>query len=224
MKTRHTLHGAGVLLVALLAGCSSAPPPPDWKMNTVSLLEHYQARWLEGDTRAADLALANSRAELSRTGRLDLLARLELAACGTRVAALDFSPCPPFNALAQDAAPADLAYARFIAGDWQGLDTKALSPRYAGLAASKDEAAANRAARDIEDPLGRLIAAGLLVKQGRADPGTLAMAVDTASERGWQRPLLTWLEVTRQRAQTAGDTAAVAQIQRRIDLVQSQGR
>ncbi|MEW6678858.1 MAG: hypothetical protein AB1421_13135 [Pseudomonadota bacterium] len=224
MKTRHTLHGAGVLLVALLAGCSSAPPPPDWKMNTVSLLEHYQARWLEGDSRAAELALEKSRAELSLTGRLDLLARLELAACGTRVAALDFSPCTPFVPLAPDAAPADQAYARFITGDWQGMDTKALPPRYAGLAASKDEAAANRAAQDIEDPLGRLIAAGVLVKQGRANPATLAMAVDTASERGWKRPLLTWLEVSRQRAQAAGDAPAVAQIQRRIDLVQGQGR
>jgi len=206
--------------VLLMAGCSSAPPPPDWKMNAVSLLEHFQARWLEGDAKAADLALEKSRGEIARTGRLDLLARLELAACGTRVAALDFSDCPAYATLAGEAAPADKAYAQFLSGNWTDLDAKLMPPHYAGLVGAKDSAAANRAAAEIREPLPRLIAAGLLFRQGRAEPSTLALATDTASERGWRRPLLTWLGIQLKRAQAAGDIAVAAHLQRRIELAQ----
>lgn len=204
----------------LLSGCSSSPPPPDWKMNAVSLLEHYQARWLEGDAKAADLALEKSRKEIARTARLDLLARLELAACGTRIAALDFGDCTAFLPLAREASGIDKAYARFISGDWSGIDAKQLPPQYATLLGAKDAAAANRAATEIKEPLPRLIAAGLLVKQGRADPTTLAQATDTASERGWRRPLLTWLEVQLMRAKASGDQDAIIHLQRSISLAE----
>jgi len=216
---------ASCLAAALfVAGCSSSPPPPDWKMNAVSLLEHYQARWLEGDAKAADLALEKGRKEIARTGRLDLLARLELAACGTRAAALDFGPCTAYAPLAPEAAAADLAYSRFLAGDWAGLDPKQLPSHYAALVGAREDAAANRAVAEIRDPLPRLIAAGLLFRQGRADPATLALAVDTASEQGWRRPLLTWLEVQLKRAQTAGDQLAATRLQRRIDLAEGKTR
>ena len=212
---------ASCLAAALfLAGCSSSPPPPDWKMNAVSLLEHYQARWLEGDAKAADLALEKSRLEIARTGRLDLLARVELAACGTRVAALDFGDCTAYAPLAKEAAGIDKAYAHFISGDWTGLDGKQVPAQYAALVGAKDAATANRAVVEIKEPLPRLIAAGLLFKQGRAEPATLVQATDTASERGWRRPLLTWLEVQLKRAQAAGDQEAITHLQRRISLAE----
>lgn len=214
----------GLVIAALMAGCSNSPPPPDWKMNAVSLLEHYQARWLEGDTGAADLALEKSRQEIARTGRLDLLARVELAACGTRIAALDFGACSAYTALAQEAADADKTYARFISGDWSGLDARLVPSQYAALVGARDAATANRAATEIKAPLPRLIAAGLLFKQGRAEPATLALATDTASERGWRRPLLTWLSVQLQRAQAAGDARAAAHLQRRISLTEGDSK
>lgn len=219
LANSRNLAAGGLMAVALLGGCSSAPPPPDWKMNAVSLLEHYQGRWLEGDAKAADLALAKGRREIARTGRLDLLARLELAACGTRLAALDFSECAAYAPLAPEAGPADKAYAQWMRGEWAGLDVKQLPPQYVALVEARDDLAANRAMAEIKDPLPRLIAAGLLFKQGRAQPATLALAVDTASERGWRRPLLAWLEVQRKRAELAGDQAAAARLQRRMDLI-----
>lgn len=209
-------------LAALLfmAGCSSSPPPPDWKLNAVSLLEHYQARWLEGDAKAADLALEKSRQEIARTARLDLLARVELAACGTRIAALDFGDCTAYTPLAREAAGVDKAYAQFISGEWSGIDAKLVPAQYAALVGAKDAATANRAATEIKEPLPRLIAAGLLFKQGRAEPATLAQATDTASERGWRRPLLTWLEVQLKRAKASGDQEAITHLHRRISLAE----
>jgi hypothetical protein len=210
---------AWLVIALLMTGCSSAPPPPDWKMNAVSLLEHYQTRWLEGDAQAADLALDKSRREIARTGRLDLLARLELAACGTRIAGLDFADCAAYLPLASEAAARDKAYAQFLSGEWTALDATLLPAQYVSLVGAKDPVTANRAAAEIKDPLPRLIAAGLLFKQGRAEPATLALATDTASDQGWRRPLLTWLEVQRKRAEQAGDQAAATRLQRRIDLI-----
>ena len=128
-----------------------------------------------------------------------------------------------FDKLAADASAGDGAYARFLAGDWRGLDAKSLPAHYAALLGAGDEAAANKAVAGIKEPLPRLVAAALLFKAGRADPATLALALDTASERGWRRPLLAWLEVELKRALDAGDGAAAARIQRRIDLVMASG-
>jgi len=215
------LRALSLLLSAgiLMAGCAGSPPPPDWKLNAVSLLEHYQARWLEGDTRAADLALRKAREEISKTGRLDLLARLELAACGTRISSLDFSECAAFSKLQGDAVPPDQHYAQFLSGNWQGLDTQQIDTAYQGVLAAKDDNSANQAALAIPPPLPRLIAAGVLLRQGRANPATLANAVDTASAQGWRRPLLTWLEVVHQQALSGGDIKAAQQVQRRIEFV-----
>jgi membrane peptidoglycan carboxypeptidase len=93
-----------------------------------------------------------------------------------------------------------------------------LPAHYTRLVSAKDDAAANQAAQDIKDPLARLIAAGLLLKQSRATPQTLTTAIDTASERGWQRPLLMWLKIEQQRAQNAGDQKSAHSLQRRIEL------
>lgn len=224
MKPPDSMRFPGAACVVMLAlfvlgGCSSTPPPPNWKMNAVSLLEHAQQRWLEGDSKSTDVALVKMRREIAQSGRIDLLARAELAACATRVASLDFSPCTEYDKLAPDAAASDQAYARFLAADWVGLDAKLLPAQYADLLSAKDDAGANQSVNEIKEPLPRLIAAALLFRSGRANPATLVAAVETASERGWRRPLLAWLEVQLKRAQASGDQEAIARLQRRMDLV-----
>jgi hypothetical protein len=70
----------------------------------------------------------------------------------------------------------------------------------------------------IDDPLSRLVAIGVLFQRGGASPEAIALAVDTASAQGWRRPLLAWLGVQLELAETAGDTAAAEQLRRRIAL------
>lgn len=209
-----------LLATALLTGCAGTPPPPDWKLNAHSGLETYAKLHLEGSGKLAETNFARARAEIARTGRLDLAARAELYRCAVRAAALDYAPCAGFEALRPHAATDDLAYASFLAGDSNGLDAKALPKAYADLLAAKDEAARLAALEGIADPLSRLIGASVAFRMGQSGPAMLALATRAASDQGWRRPLLAWLEVQRQRAAQAGDAQALDTLTQRIRLVE----
>lgn len=206
-------------LIALLAlaGCAGSPPPPDWKLNTRSGLDAFEKHYLDGNGKLAELNFAKARAETARTGRPDLVARLELARCAIRAAALEFGPCAGYEALQDEAGAAEKAYAAFLAGAWQGLDTQALPKQYAALLSAGSDAKL----AGIEDPVSRLIAAGVLFRAGRIGPAGLATAVETASGQGWRRPLLAWLGVELKRAEAAADTVAAGKIRKRLELVVS---
>ena len=89
----------------------------------------------------------------------------------------------------------------------------------AAAGAGSDTAAASAVAA-IKDPLSQLVAAGVLLRAGRATPALLDTAVATASDQGWRRPLLAWLGVQRLRAEQAGDTQAARRIARRMTIVE----
>lgn len=212
---------AAACLLALLTGCASGPPPADWQINAHSLLESYGKHYLDGETLLAERHFERARAEIARTGRLDLVARAELTRCAVRLAALETGPCTAFERLAAHAGEEDQAYARFLTGDWQGLDASRLPTHYRGLLAAREEPARLRALEEIKAPLPRSIAAGALFRAGGAAPEVIALATRTASDQGWRRPLLAWLEVQAKRAEAAGDQAGLELIRRRIELVQS---
>ena len=199
---------------ALLAACGSTPPPPDWQMNAKSSAERAAEAWLSGNSRTEEVEFLRARSELARTAQPALLARLELTRCATRVAALEFEPCTAYEALAPDAAPAEQAYARYLAGEATAADAALLPTVHRPLVG-----AAPASLSGIEDPLSRLIAAGVLMRRGVATPAVVAEAVETASQRGWRRPVLVWLGVQLRQAESAGATEEAARIQRRIQLL-----
>ncbi|MBU7572754.1 MAG: hypothetical protein KAF64_05330 [Hydrogenophaga sp.] len=202
--------------VVALTACGSKPPTPEWQLNAKDGSERAAEAWLRGDSAVEAAEFARVRRELTSTGRPDLLARAELLRCATRVAALVFEPCTGFEALAPDAAPAEQAYARYLAGNAQPADATLLpEAQRALLGGGSPEAAL----AGVKDPLSRLVAAGVLLRSGRATPAVLTQAVDTASAQGWRRPLGAWLGLQLQRAQAAGATEEAARLQRRIDLV-----
>jgi len=198
--------------VLLAAACAGGPPPPDWQLEAHGALEQYKAAYLKGDAKSAALEFARARKELSSTGRAELVAKAELTRCALATASLAFDDCPGFAPLAADAGAAARAYAAYLAGRWDGLDA-ALLP-----AAQRTIVAGGRAA-PIEDPLSRLVAAGVLMRTKRIAPPDIAAAIEAASSQGWRRPLLAWLGVEEQRARAAGDAQAADRIRRRIELV-----
>lgn len=200
-----------IVTALVLAGCASEPLPPDWQANAKGALDASVDDYLKGHTAASASEFREARAETAATGRPDHVAQVELVRCAAQAASLVFEDCPGYAALAADATPAQRAYAAYLAGQWDGLDVALLPEQHRAVVSGG-------ALDKIEDPLSRMVAAGARFKAGRMTPEGIALAVDTASNQGWRRPLLTWLGVQEQRATAAGDTAAAAQIRRRIAL------
>jgi hypothetical protein len=211
----------GMLAVAagcFLVACSSTPPAPEWQMNAKGAAERATQAWLRGDARIEAAEFARVRSALASTGQPALLARAELLRCATRVASLVFEPCAAFEALAQDAGPAEQAYARYLAGHATPADAALLPAPHRALVGGTG-VAPEAAVNAIADPLSQLVAAGVLLRSGRASDAVAARAADTASTQGWRRALQAWLSVQLQRAQAAGRADEAARLQRRIDLV-----
>jgi len=145
--------------------------------------------------------------------------------CAARVASLEFVACEGFEKLRADAAAPERAYADYLAGRVAVETIALLPPAQRGVAAkgSSDESAA-ASVKDIEDPLSRLVAAGVLMQSGRVTPTVATLAVETASAQGWRRPLLAWLGVQRMRAEKAGDSTAAEGLHRRIEIIEQTGQ
>lgn len=193
------------LLGVLLAACSSGPKQPDWQMEAKGSTDRGVAAYLEGNTRVEAVEFTRAFSEISATGNIDLMARVELLRCATRVASLVFEPCSGFEKLRQDAAPAERAYADYLMGTLQPQDAALLPP-------------SQRAPGADAEPLSKLVAAGARFRAGNASPALIQQAVDTASAQGWRRPLLAWLGVQAALAEKAGDSTEAARLRRRMAL------
>ena len=209
---------AGALGFALLASCAGTPPP-DWALDAKAAVDAAVRADLQGAARVQTLEFQRARTALARSGRLDLAARAELLRCAARVASLELGPCPAFEALAVDATPGDRAYARYLAGSATADDVALLPAHHRAVATGRGADAA--VLEGVEDPLARLVGAAVMLQAARASPDVVALAVRTASEQGWRRPLLAWLHVQMQAAQRAGASDEAQRLQRRIDFVTS---
>jgi hypothetical protein len=203
------------LAVFTLTACSSGPKPADWELETRTATERGVAAWMEGNKRVEAVEFARALSEVSSTGQVALIARVELLRCASRSASLVLEPCAGFERLRADAPPAERAYADYLAGR--------LPPQDLGLLPASQRAAASgdpAALKALSDPLSQLVAAAVLFQAGRASPAVIQQAVDTASRQGWRRPLLAWLGVQAQLAAKAGDAAEAERLRRRMLLVE----
>nr|WP_088278822.1 hypothetical protein [Ideonella sp. A 288] len=194
------------MLAALLAACSSTPPPPDWQVNAHGSLERAVAAHLSGDARVATLEFDRARADIARTGRIDLMARAELVRCAAQLASLVDEPCVGFEALRADAPPAEQAYADFLRGRLSADRIELLPPQHRPVARPSAGVAADLALlQGMADPLSRLVASAVWLRDGRATLTIVDASIDNASAQGWRRPLLAWLGVQQKLAEVAGD-------------------
>lgn len=208
---------ASLAALALLGGCASKSPP-DWQVNAKTSLERATMAYLSGNHAVEAVEFARARADLARSGKPEVVVRAELVRCATRVASLVFEPCTGYTALAADAAPADQAYARYLAGETTAEDAALLPPQHRDVVSGKASAAT---LASLPDPLSTLVAAGVMMRRGGVAPPIAQVATESASSQGWTRPLLAWLKVQQQQAEAAGDAGAVARLQRRMDVLMS---
>ena len=141
-----------------------------------------------------------------------------------RVASLEIDDCAATATADAEVAAPERAYADYLGARWQTLDAAriALLPeQHRSILASRDDGARRATLAAMPDPLARLIAAGALFQQAQLSPAGVEIAVNTASEQGWRRPLLAWLGVQLKLADAAGDAPDKARVQRRIDVALS---
>ena len=205
-----------ILTALLLAACGNKPRQPDWLINADSAQDRYERAFLSGNERVATVEFARLRTELTSTGQPGLVARGELTRCAMRVATLDLGPCDGFEALRHDAPAAERAYADFLAGRLAPEDARLLPEHYRPVAAAATGTGAQLQA--MKDPVSRVIAAGVLLRSGRADPQVLEVATETASQQGWRRAVLAWLGAQALRAEQAGAADEAARLRRRMAL------
>lgn len=203
-------------IVGLLLTACAGNPPADWQVNAKDSLDGAIEAYLGGNSRLAARQFVRGKSEVARTGGLPLAVRIELLNCAAHVASLDFDDCPAYQSLAQDAAPTEQAYFRYLTGQTQRADWSLLPLAAREVSASMTPELALAA---IADPFSRLVAAGVLMRRGQASDGVIATAVDSASAQGWRRPLLAWLKIQHLRALARGATDEAARLQRRIKLV-----
>jgi hypothetical protein len=192
-KFRNSLALTFIVGLLLLAGCGSAPTPPQWQGDAAQAMASFQRAYLTGETSRAEAEFKAARSQLASTGRVDLVARAELVRCATRSASLEFDDCPGFQALKDEAGAENARYADYLLGksSFKGTD----------------------------EPLSRLVAASVQFRSGGIDPPGITRAVEISSAQGWRRPLLAWLGVQLKRAEAAGDNEAAERIRRRMALV-----
>ncbi|MDP3637875.1 MAG: hypothetical protein U0989_10960 [Azonexus sp.] len=201
---------ATILLLSLLA-CTGGPVTPDWQNNAHQSLNSFSTAYLSGDTRLANAEFQRARNELARTGRFDLVARAELVRCGVRVASLELDDCPGFSEIGADAGKTERDYADFLQG--KAVAATLLPAQYRAMAGKGKSALS-----EIDSPLSRLIAGGVLLRRGDLDTTDIAVAVETASAQGWRRALLAWLEIQARQAESQGDENRAAYARRRAEL------
>ena len=207
-----------IVIVMGLAGCAGNRMIPDWQINAHGALKSSIMAYLVGNSKLATMEFSRARREISSTGRTDLMARAELMRCAAQVASLEFNNCEPFQMMLQDAAAEERAYADYLEGNWVGLDTELLPAQHRAVLT-----VTGGTLNAIEDPLSRLVAAGVLLRKGILAPEDITIVVQTASDQGWRRPLLAWLGVAIRRAEQSNDKEEVLLIQRRINLISSAG-
>ena len=229
---RSCVAAAATSCMLLWISACAGPTPPRWQVEAASASERFVEAWLVGDQRVEQIEFDRARERVTRTGRPDLVARIELLRCAARIAALVIEPCVGFDALEEVLAVGpETAYADYLSGrlPYTASGRIALLPAaQQGIAAlppafgTAETAQAEAALAAIDDPLSQLVAAGVLMRTARTADAMVARAIETASRQGWRRALLAWLTLQKQRAAAIGDQVSAAHAQRRIDLIAPQ--
>jgi len=212
-----------LIFIFILAGCASRPAPV-WIASGHQQLENFKTDFLIGRApHVTELHFKRAVEELKKGGDPDLLGKAWLTRMALQTAVLSGSEEGDYPLIeAARSVPANRNFYLFLKGD-PVADASLLPERYrpflkefnAGNAAGVEKAIAA-----IEDPLSRLIAAGLAERRRLVSEAMLESAVETAAREGWKRALIAWLERLRAFHEAAGETAKAAAVSRRLEIIQ----
>ncbi|MDP2839235.1 MAG: hypothetical protein Q8O11_04190, partial [Syntrophales bacterium] len=183
--------------VLLLAGCG-AKPAPVWIAAGHKQLETFKQDFLTGrEPPITEIHFRKAVEEIKKGGDADLLGKAWLTRMALQVAVREAPEEGEYlKTEAAEAVPANRNFYRFLKGDVATVDVSLLPEPYRPFwmaFRSRDAAKAAVTIAAIEDPIHRLIAAGLAVGHRLENDAILRTAVETAAQNGWKRALLVWL-------------------------------
>jgi hypothetical protein len=206
----------------LIAGCS-ARSVPAWIKTSHNQLESFKKHYLQGRNHRAEISFKKAIDEIKFSGDLRLLQIAYLTRYALHTAVLESFDDQDYRKQASvEPHPEHIHFHTFLLGAFDRVDEQFLSPQYRSfLRACKDgnPSDIDVAISAIEDPLSRLIASGLAVKKRLYREQTINTAIQTASEQGWKKALLVYLENLRDIYRSGGDREKASLTQQRIDLI-----
>lgn len=208
-----------VALMTLVTGllACAALPVPDWQVASARAVEQGVDAYLSGLDNVAQVEFSRAQREARRSADPEVVARTYLAACAAHVAALDWAACGHEPGLA-DATAETQAYARYLMGQAQAADLPLL-PETQRTVATRALGQHASAVAKLDQAWSRLVAVGVLWRQGVRDPALAQLAVDTASAQGWSRAVGVWLQAQQALFEQTGQLEAAQRVQRRLDLL-----
>jgi hypothetical protein len=212
------------VFLMLLAGCGSKTIP-DWINLAYHHLDNFKKDTLEGKADTADLHFSRAIQEIKKSGDLDMLERAYLTKCALQSVLLEkIDDRDYLNVEALHPSPTNKSYHALLIGSLNSVDRNQLPDQYrsfySALKAGKYEEAVDEIVR-IEDPLSRLIAAGLMVRYGKPDERCLEVAIDTASQNGWKKALMVYLEKLQSLYESRKDMDKAANTKKKIELIKN---
>ncbi len=214
-----------LVLFLCLAGCSSKPAPA-WIAAGHQQLETFKKDYLTGrPPLVTELHFKMATEEIKKSGNLDLLGKAWLTRMALQAAALQQIEEGEYGKIeAASAVPANRNFYLFLTGKSGQVDDALLPAQYRPFLKAFQKG--NSAdiiwnIKEIEDPLSRLIAAGIAVRNVPENESLLLVAAETASQNGWKRALIAWLERLRLFHERSGEVAKAATVRQRIDLIKN---
>lgn len=209
--------------ILLLAGCG-AKPAPGWIAAGHKQLETFKQDFLTGrESAITEIHFRKAVEEIKKGGDADLLGKAWLTRMALQVAVREeLEDGEYLKTEAAEAVPANRNFYRFLKGDAATVDVSLLPESYRPFwmaFRSGDAAKAAVAIAAIEDPIPRLIVAGLADSHRLENDAILQIAVETASRSGWKKALLVWLERLKSSHEAAGDAVKASAIKSRIELM-----
>jgi hypothetical protein len=206
----------------LLAGCSTKAVP-DWIKTSHNQLESYKKHFLQGRDRLAEISFQKTVSEIKSGGDLRLLQIAYLTRSALQAAVLESFDDQDYRKLeAVEPHPENIHFHAFLLGAFDRVDEQFLPPQYRQfLRACKNgkQSDIDLAITAIEDPLSRLITSGLAVQKQLYREQTINTAIQTASEQGWKKALLTYLKKLRDFYASTNEQKKADVTQQRIDLI-----
>jgi hypothetical protein len=212
-----------LIIISCLAVSCGSQSVPDWKNTGFNQLDNYKKNALIGKELIAESNFKKATDEIKRSGDLDTLAKAYMTKFGVHAALLEAFRDDEYLEI-EDIAPNQeyMNFFNFLKGLFMYVDGGRLPARYRGTFKAmqenniKDlESQINR----IDDPLSRLIATGVAVKQKKYNETILKTAIDTASSNGWKKALIVYLQQLQAFYETQKDTSRADKIRKTIQVL-----